>query len=329
MEGNSERTPEGNLSALSEFILLGFSNFPHLQHLLFSVFLSTYLFTLAGNLLIIFLTHVDAALQTPMYFFLRNLSFLEICYTTVNIPKMLASLLMEDRRMSFLGCAAQTYFSFSFGGSECFLLASMAYDRYVAICNPLRYPVLLNKKTCNALAAGSWLSGIVMSFAITSMVFTLPFCRSNVINHYYCDILPLLKLACVDTSLIEFCIFMLALIFIAFPFVLIFLSYVRIVSTILKIASTEGRKKAFSTCSSHLIVVILFYVSGCVIYLKPKADYSPDTNKFLSLLYTFLTPILNPIIYTLRNKEVKGAFWRLLGKRRFACMKEVLPCHCL
>ncbi|XP_006269481.2 olfactory receptor 10A7-like [Alligator mississippiensis] len=308
--------PEGNLSALSEFILLGFSNFPHLQHLLFSLFLSTYLFTLAGNLLIIFLTGMDAALQTPMYFFLGNLSFLEICYTTVNIPKMLASLLMEDRSISFLGCGTQTYFFFSFGGSECFLLASMAYDRYIAICSPLHYPVILNKKTCNALATGSWLSGIFMSFGLTSMVFTLPFCRSNVINHYFCDILPLLKLACVDTSFIELCVFMLALIFIAFPFVLIFLSYIRIVSSILKIASIEGRKKAFSTCSSHLIVVIFFYVSACIIYLKPKADSSPDTNKFLSLLYTFLTPILNPIVYTLRNKEVKGAFWRLLGKRR-------------
>ncbi|XP_006036051.1 olfactory receptor 10A4-like [Alligator sinensis] len=307
----------GNHSAINEFILLGFSNLLSLQLFLFPMFLSTYLVTLAGNLIIIFLTLMDAALQTPMYFFLRNLSFLEICYTSVNIPKLLANLLWNHRTISFLGCATQTYFSFFLGGSECFLLASMAYDRYVAICKPLHYPVLMNRKVCMRLAAGSWLSGVFMSFGLTSMVFTLPFCGSNKINHFFCDIPPLLKLACGDTSIIETAVFMVATVFVTIPFMLILMSYIRIISTIMRMPEGEGRRKAFSTCSSHLIVVTLFFGSACVTYLKPNSSYSTDTDKFLSLFYTFFTPMLNPIIYSLRNKEVKGAFWRTMRKTWF------------
>ncbi|XP_019346715.1 olfactory receptor 10A4-like [Alligator mississippiensis] len=307
----------GNHSAVNEFILLGFSNLLSLQLFLFSMFLLTYLVTLAGNLIIIFLTLMDAALQTPMYFFLRNLSFLEICYTSVNIPKLLANLLWNHRTISFLGCATQTYFSFFLGGSECFLLASMAYDRYVAICKPLHYPVLMNRKVCMGLAAGSWLSGVFMSFGLTSMVFTLPFCGSNKINHFFCDIPPLLKLACGDTSIIETAVFMVATVFVTIPFMLILMSYIRIISTIMRMPEGEGRRKAFSTCSSHLIVVTLFFGSACVTYLKPNSSYSIDTDKFLSLFYTFFTPMLNPIIYSLRNKEVKDAFWRTMRKTWF------------
>uniref|UniRef100_A0A8C3S596 Olfactory receptor n=1 Tax=Chelydra serpentina TaxID=8475 RepID=A0A8C3S596_CHESE len=292
------------------FILLGFSNFPRLQHLLFSLFLSTYLITVTGNLLIILLTLADPALHIPMYFFLRNLSFLEICYTSVTIPKMLANLLSKDKTISFIGCAVQTYFSFFLGGSESFLLASMAYDRYVAICKPLHYPVVMNRKVSTGLAAGSWLSGLLMSFGLTSMVFTLPFCSSHEINHFFCDVPPLLKLACGDTSRNEMAVFMVALFFLTFPFVLILMSYICIISTILRMPSGEGRRKSFSTCSSHLIVVTLFYGSACVMYLKPSSSSSPGTDKFLSVSYTVLTPMLNPIIYSLRNKEVKGAFWR-------------------
>ncbi|XP_030403615.1 olfactory receptor 10A7-like [Gopherus evgoodei] len=312
-----QETVGRNSTTITGFILLGFSDIPSLQHFFFLVFLVTYIVTLAGNLLIIVLTLADPALHTPMYFFLRNLSFLEMCYTSVNVPKMLGNLFSGDKAISFIGCAMQTYFSIFLGGSECFLLASMAYDRYVAICKPLHYPVVMNRKVSTGLAAGSWLSGLLMSFGLTSMVFTLPFCRSHQINHFFCDIPPLLKQACGDTSRNEMAVFMVAMSFDTFPFMLILMSYVCIISTILRMPSREGRRKSFSTCSSHLIVVTLFYGSACIMYLKPNSSYSPDTDKFLSLSYTVITPMLNPIIYSLRNKEVKGAFWRMVQRRRF------------
>ncbi|XP_053903730.1 olfactory receptor 5V1-like [Malaclemys terrapin pileata] len=307
----------GNHTVQTKFILLGFSNLPRQKYLLFSVFLSAYLITLAGNLLIIVLTLADPALHIPMYFFLRNLSFLEICYTSVNIPKILANLLSEDQTISFIGCAVQTFFFFFLAGSECFLLASMAYDRYVAICKPLHYSVVMSRKVYTGLAAGSWLSGLLIFFGLTVMVFTLPFCHSHEINHFFCDIPPLLKLACGDTSGKEMAVFIMALFVVTFPFMLILMSYVCIISTILRMPSGEGRSKSFSTCSSHLLVVMLSYGSACVMYLKPKSSYSPDTDKFLSLSYSVITPMLNPIIYSLRNKEVRGAFRRMMGRRRF------------
>ncbi|XP_065419105.1 olfactory receptor 5V1-like [Chrysemys picta bellii] len=258
----------GNHTVQTKFILLGFSNLPRQKYLLFSVFLSAYLITLAGNLLIIVLTLADPALHIPMYFFLRNLSFLEICY----IPKILANLLSEDQTISFIGCAMQTFFFFFLAGSECFLLASMAYDRYVAICKPLHYSVVMSRKVYTGLAAGSWLSGLLIFFGMTVMVFTLPFCHSHEINHFFCDIPPLLKLACGDTSGKEMAVFIMALFVVTFPFMLILMSYVCIISTILRMPSGEGRSKSFST-----------YGFACVMYLKPKSSYSPDTDKFLSL----------------------------------------------
>ncbi|XP_015263782.1 PREDICTED: olfactory receptor 10A7-like [Gekko japonicus] len=306
-----------NTTTLTEFILLGLSNEPNLQSTLFSTFLAIYIITLAGNLIIILLTLIDPALQTPMYFFLRNLSFLEICYTSVNVPKMLENLLSGNKSISFLGCAVQTYFTFFLGGSECFLLASMAYDRYVAICKPLHYHVLMNRKVCMGLAVASWLSGFFMSFGHTSMVFTMPFCDSNEINHFFCDIPPLLKLACGDTSRTEIAVFVVAMIFVTLPFILILMSYAGIIVTILGISSVEGRKKTFSTCSSHLIVVTLFYGSACIMYLKPNSTYSPNSDKYLSLFYTVVSPILNPIIYSFRNKEVKGALRKIWERKPF------------
>ncbi|XP_077774468.1 olfactory receptor 10A7-like [Podarcis muralis] len=306
-----------NSTAPAKFILLGLSDDPNLQSTLFSAFLVLYIITLAGNLLIILLTLADPALHTPMYFFLRNLSFLEICYTSVNIPKMLSNLLSGNKSISFIGCALQTYFDFFFGGSECFLLASMAYDRYVAICKPLHYHILMSQKVSITLAVTSWLSGFLMSFGHTSMVFTVSYCGSNVINHFFCDIPPLLKLACGDTSRVEIAVFVVAMIFVTLPFILILMSYAGIITTILKISSSEGRKKTFSTCSSHLIVVTLFYGSACITYLKPNSTYSPNTGKFLSLFYTIIGPILNPLIYSLRNKEVKHAFKRIWSRKPF------------
>ncbi|XP_066485461.1 olfactory receptor 10AG1-like [Tiliqua scincoides] len=304
-----------NGTGLVEFILQGLSDDPNLKVILFSIFLVIYIILLAGNLLIILLTLADPALHTPMYFFLRNLSFLEICYTSVNIPKMLDNLLSRKKSISVIDCALQTYFAFFLGGSECFLLASMSYDRYVAICKPLHYPVLMSRKVYTSLAVASWLSGFFMSFGYTSMVFTLPFCGSNVINHFFCDIPPLLKLACGDTSRIEIAVFAVAMVFVSLPFILILLSYAGIIAAILRISSSAGRKKSFSTCSSHLTVVILFFGSACIIYLKPNSTYSPNTDKYLSLFYTVVSPILNPVIYSLRNKEVKGALRRLFRRK--------------
>ncbi|XP_063158198.1 olfactory receptor 10A2-like [Candoia aspera] len=308
---------QDNSTAPSNFILLGLSNEPHLQSIFFSSFLGIYIIILSGNLAIILLTLADPTLHIPMYFFLRNLSFLEICYTSVTVPKMLDNLYSRNKSISFMCCALQTYFSVFLGGSECFLLATMAYDRYIAICKPLYYPVLMGEMTYRNSAVASWLSGIFMSFIITSMVFTLPFCGSNVINHFFCDVPPLLKLACGETFMTEIAVFVVAIIYVTLPFILILMSYSGIIVAILKISSSAGRKKTFSTCSSHLIVVTLFFGSSSITYLKPNSIYSPNTDKYLSLFYTLISPILNPVIYSLRNKEVKCAFMRIWERKPF------------
>ncbi|XP_023967292.2 olfactory receptor 10A7 [Chrysemys picta bellii] len=306
-----------NHTVVTQFILLGLSDLPKIQALFFLVFLATYVITLTRNLLIFTLTLADAALHTPMYFFLMNLSFLEICYTSVTLPKMLANLLSEDKTISFTGCAVQMYFFLFLGGTECFLLGAMAYDRYVAICYPLRYTHIMNHTRCSEMAAVSWISGLLTSLGHTSVIFTLPFCGSNEINHFFCDIPPVLKLACGVTYLNEIAVFMVALLFITFPFVLILVSYLLILLTILKMPSAQSRHKAFSTCSSHLLVVTLFFGTGIVTYLRPNSAYAPVTNKLLSLFYTVITPMFNPLIYSLRNKEVKGALRRTMARNCF------------
>uniref|UniRef100_A0A452GG73 Olfactory receptor n=1 Tax=Gopherus agassizii TaxID=38772 RepID=A0A452GG73_9SAUR len=297
-----------NHTVITQFILLGLSDLPEIQVLFFLVFLATYVITLTGNLLIFTLTLADPTLHTPMYFFLINLSFLEICYTSVTLPKMLANLLSEDKTISFTGCAVQMYFFLFLGGTECFLLGAMAYDRYVAICYPLRYMHIMNNTRCSEMAAVSWISGLLTSLGHTSVIFSLPFCGSNEINHFFCDIPPVLKLACGVTYMNEIAVFMVALLFITFPFVLILVSYLLILLTILKMPSAQSRHKAFSTCSSHLLVVTLFYGTGIVTYMCPNSAYTPVTNKILSLFYTVITPMFNPLIYSLRNKEVKGGY---------------------
>uniref|UniRef100_A0A8C3PCJ7 Olfactory receptor n=1 Tax=Chrysemys picta bellii TaxID=8478 RepID=A0A8C3PCJ7_CHRPI len=302
----------GLLEYKIKFVMVGFATHPDWG--LFVVFLSCYLIALTGNLLIIFVTMADAALHTPMYFFLRNLSFLEISYTSVTLPKILANLLSEDRTISFLGCATQMYFLLFLGGTECYLLAVMAYDRYVAICHPLHYPVLMNRRVYIGLAAASWLTNLLVLMGHIAAIFTLPFCGSNEINHFFCDVPPVMKLACGDTHRTEIAILLVALFFVLLPFTLILASYVRIISTILKMASAEGRQKTFSTCSSHLLVVTLFYGTACTMYLKPKSSHSPNSDKLIALLYSVVTPMLNPIIYSLRNKEVTGALRRLTEK---------------
>ncbi|XP_029768460.1 olfactory receptor 10C1-like [Terrapene carolina triunguis] len=306
--------PEGireNHTSVTEFIILGFSNLPHMERLLFLLFICIYFITVLGNILILILINVDPALHAPMYFFLRNLSFLEICYTSVTLPKMMANLLSEDKTISFVGCAAQMYFFLLLGATECCLLAVMAYDRYSAICNPLRYAAIMNKTVCVRLAAGSWICGSLVALGHTTFIFTLPFCGSNVINHFFCEIQPVLTLVCGDTSWNEFQIIVAAAFIIMMPFLLILVSYIHIISTILKMSSAKGRHRAFSTCSSHLTVVVLFYGTAVFIYIRPKSSYSLDVDKLLSLFYSVVTPILNPIIYSLRNKDVKGAIRRM------------------
>ncbi|XP_032636650.1 olfactory receptor 10AG1-like [Chelonoidis abingdonii] len=305
----------GNHTTTPGFILLGFSNLTNLQGLLFVVFLVIYMVILLGNGVIVLVTVLDSALQTPMYFFLRNLSFVEICYSSVILPKMVANCLAEDGSISFIGCAAQMFFFLLLAGTECFLLTAMAYDRYVAICNPLRYTHIVNREFCATMVSGSWLVSILLHFVQTYLVFSLPFCGSHEINHIFCDVPPVLELSCMDTYRNKMVIVMAVLLFLIIPFFLIVISYIKIVRTVLKMPSAQGRHKAFSTCSSHLIVVTLFYGSGMIVYLEPKPKESVDTDKLLSLFYTIVTPMFNPFIYSLRNKEVKAALRKLVGRK--------------
>ncbi|XP_059586721.1 olfactory receptor 5V1-like isoform X2 [Alligator mississippiensis] len=305
-------TRMSNETSMTEFIIMGFSNLQELRFLFFGVFLVTYTCTLLGNISIIALTCLEPHLHTPMYFFLGNLSFLDICYTTTNVPQMLLHLLAERKSITYIGCVIQLYFFLSFVGTECILLAVMAYDRYVAICSPLQYVVIMRKSRCLWLAGICWAAGFLNSAVHTFFTFRLPFCRANQLNYFFCDIPPLLKLACGDTSINE--IILLAIgVFIGWtPFICIVLSYVYIISTILKIHSTERRLKAFSTCTSHLIIVLLYYGSSIFTYVRPISSYSLDKDRLISVLYSVVTPMLNPLIYSLRNKDVKGALRRLL-----------------
>ncbi|XP_017653412.1 olfactory receptor 10AG1-like [Nannospalax galili] len=297
-----------------EFILLGFSDVPHLQWILFMIFLFIYLTILMCNSIIILLTKTDPALQTPMYFFLSNFSFLEICYVTATIPRMLVDLYTRKGSISVLACATQMCFVFLLGGTECLLLMVMAYDRYVAICKPLRYSLIMNYNVCVQLVAASWLSGIPVGVGQTYQIFSLHFCGSNRINHFFCDGPPLLKLACGDTFVNKVVVYLGTTVFAMFPFLLIIFSYGKIISNILRLSSAKGRAKAFSTCSSHLTVVVLFYGTASVTYLQPKPSQSEGMGKLLSLFYTILIPALNPIIYTLRNKDIMTALRNLKTK---------------
>ncbi|XP_057585071.1 olfactory receptor 10AG1-like [Hippopotamus amphibius kiboko] len=306
---------EDNVSTAMQFVLLGFSDLPDLQGLLFGMFSIIYIIILTGNSLIIVITRLDPALQKPMYFFLANFSSLEICYVSITLSRILVNLWTQDRRISVLNCATQMCFFLILGTAECFLLAVMAYDRYVAICNPLHYPLIMSQKTCIQLAVGSWISGIPVQIGQTCQIFSLHFCNSNQINHFFCDIPPILKLACGDTSVYELSVYVLVLLFVAIPFMLILASYSKIISTILRLPTARGRTKAFSTCSSHLLVVLLFFGSATSTYFRPKSSHSAGTDKMLSLFYTIVTPMFNPMIYSLRNKDVIAALRKVLLKK--------------
>ncbi|KAM6182925.1 olfactory receptor 13C7-like [Erethizon dorsatum] len=303
------------------FILLGLSAHPKLEKTFFVLILSMYLVVLLGNGVLILVTILDPHLHTPMYFFLGNLSFLDICYTTSSVPLILDSFLTPRKTISFSACFGQMFLSFAMGATECVLLGMMAFDRYVAICNPLRYSVVMSKAAYVPMAAGSWAAGIINSVVQTSQAMRLPFCGDNVINQFTCEILAVLKLACADISINVISMVVANVIFLAIPVLFIFVSYVFILATILRIPSAEGRKKAFSTCCAHLTVVIIFYGTILFMYGKPKskdplgADRKDLADKLISLFYGVVTPMLNPIIYSLRNKDVKAAVRNLVAQK--------------
>uniref|UniRef100_A0A2I3RDY1 Olfactory receptor n=1 Tax=Pan troglodytes TaxID=9598 RepID=A0A2I3RDY1_PANTR len=306
-----------NQTWVSEFILLGLSSDWDTQVSLFVLFLVMYVVTVLGNCLIVLLIRLDSRLHTPMYFFLTNLSLVDVSYATSIVPQLLAHFLAEHKAIPFQSCAAQLFFSLALGGIEFVLLAVMAYDRYVAVCDPLRYSAIMHAALCARLAVTSWVTGSINSLVHTTITFQLPTCTNKFIDHISCEILAVIRLACVDTSSNEVTIMVSSIVLLMTPFCLVLLSYIQIISTILKIQSREGRRKAFQTCASHLTVVALCYGVAIFTYIQPHSSPSVLQEKLISLFYAILTPMLNPMIYSLRNKEVKGAwkklFWKFSG----------------
>ncbi|XP_072494103.1 putative olfactory receptor 2W6 [Notamacropus eugenii] len=295
------------------FILIGFSDRPMLETILFIVNLIFYFFAVTGNSTIILLSLLDPRLHTPMYFFLSNLSLLDLCYTTSSIPQMLVNLWGPRKTITYIGCVVQLFAFLSVGGIECILLSFMAYDRFVAVCKPLHYMVIMHPQLCLQLAAFAWLSGIANSILMSPLTLSLGRCGHRRINHFVCEMPALIRISCVNTSRVEGLAFFLAIPIVLVPLTMILVSYGYIAAAVYNIKSAAGRKKAFNTCSSHMIVVSLFYSSIIYMYMQPGNVASQDQGKFLTLFYCLVTPTLNPFIYTLRNKEVKGAMRKVLG----------------
>nr|XP_033818031.1 olfactory receptor 1361-like [Geotrypetes seraphini] len=304
-----------NHTIVTSFILFGMSDLPEHRILIFLVFLVLYLLNLLGNIVMIILIVNDPQLKTPMYFFLCNLSFADMCLATVNVPNLLANFFSKSKAISYSGCITQMHFFLTTGIAECFLLSAMAYDRYVAICNPLHYTLVMNRKLCSLIAAGCWTIAYFHSLLHTLLMSQLSFCGPNKIDHFFCDLVPLLKLSCSDISTNEIVIFIDGAIVGCGAFLCILISYVRILIAILGIQSSEGRSKVFSTCSSHLIVLTLFFGSAYFTYLQPSSSYIQERNRIMAVMYTVVTPMLNPFIYSLRNNDVKGALRRTIGRR--------------
>uniref|UniRef100_A0A8C5QB34 Olfactory receptor n=1 Tax=Leptobrachium leishanense TaxID=445787 RepID=A0A8C5QB34_9ANUR len=299
---------QSNKTEITEFFLLGFPSLTELRILFFVVFSIAYCLTVSENVAIIIIVQLHTKLQKPMYFFLSNLSFLEICYISVTVPNLLVNVITDIRTISFSGCMTQLFFFISLMCTECVLLAVMAFDRYIAVCHPLHYVQIMSKDLCIELAASSWISGFVITLIKIYFISGLSFCGPNVINHFFCDISPVLNLACIDMSLAELVDFILALVILLIPLFATVLSYLWIIYSILNIPSSVGRKKAFSTCASHLTVVAIFFSTTLFMYARPKKAKSMDGNKLVSLLYAVVTPIINPFIYCLRNKEI----WKII-----------------
>ncbi|NXN34556.1 O10A7 protein, partial [Nycticryphes semicollaris] len=303
-----------NLTVTTHFLLLGFAFQGKMQFLFFSLISVMFLAILIGNSLIVVITTTDPLLHTPMYYFLKNLALTEICYSLTIVPKMLTILLVERKSISFPACALQLNCVILFVTCECFLLGVMAYDRQAAICRPLHYATVMSRDRCFKMVVGSWLSGLPVALGFTTWLFTLPFCGRNVVDHFFCDVPPVLKLVCADTALFELLIFVAIVIIVMIPFSLIAVSYFCIIRAVLQIPSAMGQRQAFSTCAAHLVVVTLFYSTTGIIHLRPKSSLPSDMKKMVSLSYTVVTPMLNPIIYSLRNQEVKQSLRRCIDK---------------
>ncbi|XP_010615177.1 olfactory receptor 5 [Fukomys damarensis] len=301
-----------NLTSVQQFVLLGLSTRLSGRDALFAIFLALYLLTLLENTLIVYLICTHGELRKPMYFFLGNLSGLEMCYVSVTMPTLLAGLWTGPYHISFMACMTQLFFFINLVGTECILLASMAYDRYVAICCPLHYPLLMRPQVCLGLAASSWLGGLVVSVAKTTCIASLTYCGPNVLNHFFCDVSPLLNLSCTHVALTELVDFISAIVILCGCFLMTMASYVAITMAVLRMPSAAARHKAFSTCASHLVVVGIFYSVTIFIYARPSRIEAMDLNKVLSVVYTVVTPMCNPVIYCLRNREVQAAFRRTL-----------------
>ncbi|XP_069089399.1 olfactory receptor 5V1-like [Pleurodeles waltl] len=305
-----------NESRVTEFTFMGFCGLGQCQRSLFWVFFIIYMTTLSGNLMIFNIICIDVHLhEMPMYFFLANLSFLDICYTSAIMPKTLANLWAQTNTISHDGCLVQMFFFVLCTGAECILLTLMAYDRYVAVCHPLRYTTILSHRVCVLIAVSSWIGGILNSLLHTTMTARLSFCGPHEIQHYFCDVPPLIHLSCSDTYTNNVLLFVISMFLGLGPCVCIITSYARILSAVMKIQSSVGRSKAFSTCSSHLIVVILFYATGFFIYVHPFLSSSRSTDVVVSVFYSIITPMINPMIYCFRNKEVKESLRKAMQKR--------------
>ncbi|XP_032746629.1 olfactory receptor 6C6-like [Rattus rattus] len=303
-----------NQSMELDFILLGLTDDPRLQIVVFLFLFLNYMMSLVGNLVIVLLTLLDPRLKTPMYFFLRNFSFLEIMFITVCIPRFLTTIVTGDKTISYINCASQLFFILLLGVTEFYLLAAMSYDRYVAICRPLHYPIIMNRRVCYQLVLSSWVTGFLIIFPPLAMGLKLDFCDSRVIDHFMCETSPILQISCTDTHVLEMMSFVLAVVTLVVTLVLVSLSYSFIIKTIINFPSAQQRTKAFSTCTSHMIVVSISYGSCIFVYIKPSARERVAVSKGVALLYTSIAPLLNPFIYTLRNQQVKEVFWDIVQK---------------
>nr|XP_033810314.1 olfactory receptor 1361-like [Geotrypetes seraphini] len=304
-----------NQTGVLEFLLLGFTEHKELRGLLFIVFLAMYMLNLIGNGTMILVIAGNSQIHTPMYFFLCNLSFVDMCSSSVTVPKLLSSLISDSKTISFSDCIAQLYFFMVFGSSECMLLSIMAYDRYVAICNPLHYITIMNKKVCLSMSVAFWITSFLHALLHTLLVYQLSFCKSSEIQHFFCDLTQMLQLSCTDTSINELAVFTEGSLLTVLPFLIILISYICIITTILKIKSTGVRWKTFSTCSSHLTVVTLFYGTVIFTYLRPSSSYSLTKDRITSVMYNVLSPMLNPFIYSLRNRDVKMSLNKFLQRK--------------
>uniref|UniRef100_A0A8D1UG19 G-protein coupled receptors family 1 profile domain-containing protein n=1 Tax=Sus scrofa TaxID=9823 RepID=A0A8D1UG19_PIG len=303
----------GNHSIYADFVLLGLFSNTRFPWLLFVFIFLVFVISIASNTIMIILIHVDSRLHTPMYFLLSQLSIMDILYISTIVPKMLVDQMVGQRAISFAGCTAQHFLYLTLAGAEFFLLGLMSYDCYIAICNPLRYPALMSLKVCLLIVLLAWLGGSIDGFLLTPITMQFPFCSSREINHFFCEVPALLKLSCTDTSAYETSMYICCIMMLLIPFSVISASYTRILITVYRMSEAEGRRKAVATCSSHMVVVTLFYGAAMYTYVLPHSYHTPEQDKAVSAFYTILTPLLNPLIYSLRNKDVTGALQKALG----------------